>query len=555
MHHSGSNRESAPLTLARAETHYDILEAILRQAVRKRDRGDVLISPEGKLLAWLIDLRPLFLDKSFLMAVCDSFWETHQELGPFQLAGMETAAIPLLTALLLTAPEDRAVNGFIVRKDRKHTGLGNIIEGKVTKDPVILVDDLINSGSSAEKARVAIDRSSGKIQELFVVIDYLSRKGLKWRSEHSIQVRPLFSLSDLGLTLSTPIHTPLQKYTFLWRTIVEGGFAFHVVPKSTPLLVGSRIYRGCDAGKMHAFDADTGAIVWEFQATGAVRRKGIWSSPAFHNNRIYFGAYNGVVYCLDANTGEEVWSRSDGEWIGSSPLIVPRHQLFYIGLEYQRPWAQGSVAAFDLSTGEKVWEGMTKKLQHGSAAYWNKGDLILWGTADHQMMAVHPKSGEIIWSFATERSVKYAPCVDEERGLVAFASFDKCIYVLDVATGRERGRWITNDICYTTPLITGDRLFCGSGDRHLYVIDLNRMELIKRLEMDARVYSSPRLVGDRVIVGTNGGRVVEIDVNSLEIKGSLQLPDAITNAIAVSHDGQRIYVSTYMNDLYCFRRL
>ena len=37
--------------------------------------------------------------------------------------------------------------------------------------------------------------------------------------------------------------------------------------------------------------------------------------------------------------------------------------------------------------------------------------------------------------------------------------------------------------------------------------------------------------------------------------GMLQLPDAITNAIVLSPDGQRIYVSTYMNHLYAFERV
>jgi len=33
--------------------------------------------------------------------------------------------------------------------------------------------------------------------------------------------------------------------------------------------------------------------------------------------------------------------------------------------------------------------------------------------------------------------VKYAPAVDEARGLVAFASFDRSIYILKVATGEK----------------------------------------------------------------------------------------------------------------------
>jgi hypothetical protein len=56
-------------------------------------------------------------------------------------------------------------------------------------------------------------------------------------------------------------------------------------------------------------------------------------------------------------------------------------------------------------------------------------------------------------------------------------------------------------------------------------------------------------------VGTSGGKVIEIDRETLEIRGGLQVPDAVTNAIAASPDGERIFVSTYMNHLYAFERL
>jgi len=57
----------------------------------------------------------------------------------------------------------------------------------------------------------------------------------------------------------------------------------------------------------------------------------------------------------------------------------------------------------------------------------------------------------------------------------------------------------TDNICYTTPLFAHGRLFCGSGDRHLYVIDLDTMSLARKLDCRARVYSSPRLIADSVI--------------------------------------------------------
>jgi hypothetical protein len=110
------------------------------------------------------------------------------------------------------------------------------------------------------------------------------------------------------------------------------------------------------------------------------------------------------------------------------------------------------------------------------------------------------------------------------------------------------------NICYTTPLFTHGRLFCGSGDRHFYVVDLETMSLALKFDAGARVYSSPRLIGDSVIFGSNGGVVREIDPLSLEVTGRCTVPDAVSNAVQSTADGTRIFVPTYMNEIYAFER-
>lgn len=539
----------------REEPLSSIRDDILRLGVHRQEEGKVILSPKGAPQSWLIDLRRVFTHRKTLERIAGAFWARFGEEPSFQIAAMETAAIPLLTAVMLCAPKGREdINSFIVRKERKAWGLCRAIEGEVTQEPVILLDDILNSGKSAEKAISVIKQVGRRVSRMFTVVDYCSRRGLRWREDNGINVTSLFILADFDLSVSDDPPPPLQQYRELWRTEVPGAFPFNVVPKSAPTLVGKRLYRGSDVGKMHCFDAETGSVVWEYSARGA-GRKGIMSCPLVHEGRVYFGAFNGVIYCLDALTGEEVWSQSYGDWVGSSPVIVPRHRLVYFGIEYGRPWAQGSIGAFNMDTGERVWEHLVKKLQHGSPCYWRGGDLILWGTADYEMAALEAATGNIVWTFNTRRSVKYAPAVDEERGWVAFASFDTSIYLLDVRTGQKLGEWQTGEICYTTPLFVGDKLFCGSGDHSLYVIDLVRREVIKKLDLGARVYSSPRMVAGRVVVGSASGRVIEVDPETLEIKGSLQLPDAVTNAVASTPEGSRIFVSTYMNQLFAFERV
>lgn len=518
-------------------------------------RGKGIVSPGGKPFAWLIDMRRVFMRPEYMAEIVRQFWEKFAPEGPVQIGGMEVAAIPLVTAILQEGYQrGYELNGFIIRKERKTYGLQQSIEGELTDRPIILVDDSMNSGDSLEKSRVVLERNGRKVSEVFVVVDFESQKGRIWRQLHDIKVTSLFTLADFNLNLAPSKPGPQQNFEFVWRYAAETLAPFDVVPKSTPVIVGNTICFGTDAAAYIALDIDTGKEVWSFQCKGAMR-KGIWSSAALHQGRLYFGAYNGNVYCLDAQSGAEIWRSGICDWVGSSPLVVERHGMLIVGLEYEKPRMPGSMAGLSLATGEKLWEFPMRAYQHGSASYWPDDDLAICGSADHSILALNPRTGERVWEFYTDRSTKYPPAIDRERGLAIAAAFDGYIYILKAATGELVEKFKTDEICYTTPLITHGRVFCGSGDRNLYVIDLETMALVKKIKCGARVYSSPRLIDGKVAFGTAGGVYLEIDPISLEVTGTLQLADAITNAITHTPDTRRIFIPTYVNELYCFERL
>lgn len=534
--------------------------------LQQRLSGAIVRAPEEKItshiglpLEWLFDLRPLFLDAEALDAVATLFWANHKHLLPLQVAGIEAAAIPLITAILMKAQQLglTRVNGLVVRKERKITGRGKRVEGTVTQAPVVLVDDVINSGSSLEKVRVVLaEEGNPPLSGVFTVIDYQAPEGHAWLGTHKLQLSSLFTLDSFGLSMrpERPALPSRQSYKPLWHFAGAAGNPYYVVPKSAPVLAEGTIYFGDESATVHAVDAATGKPLWAFPVQGA-HRKGIWSTPAVHNGKVYVGAYNGNLYCLDAKTGEQNWFYHACEWIGSSPLVVQKHNLLTLGLEYEKPNWQGGVAAFNLNTGERMWESPLKAYQHGSAAYDGVTDTVIYGTNDHTLAAYRAQTGEKIWQIATARSIKAAPVVDETRRLAAGIAFDGVIYIADIDKGRLAATVQTGNIGYTTPLVVGNRLFCGSADRHLYVINLDTLELEKKIEFSSRIFSSPRFVGpNNVIFGTCGGQVVELDATTLQVTGRVQTPDAITNALAVHPEGKAITVPSYMGELFTFSR-
>jgi len=102
---------------------------------------------------WQFYLRAALLDARSLRTICADFWQRYAaayEAEPFQIAGVESAAVPMITALVCSAAERGiTLNAFTIRKDRKEYGRRNLIEGKPNDLPVLFIDDLTSPQHNA----------------------------------------------------------------------------------------------------------------------------------------------------------------------------------------------------------------------------------------------------------------------------------------------------------------------------------------------------------------------------------------------------------------------
>ncbi len=532
----------------------------IRDRAILRSENQRLISPKGASNTWQIDLRRVFMDPKLLDAMADLFWEKCADAMPFQVGGMEVAAIPLLSAILIkSVVRGTPVNGFIVRKERKAYGAGGLIEGTLTDAPIVIVDDLINSGTSLEKVRVVLEMEKKSIALVFVVIDYHSPGGEAWRAAHSIQVRSAFTLTDFGLSIEKPEARLKAVFRNKWNFAAPDPNFFHRVPKSFPATDGKRVYFGSDCGVFWCLNARDGSVEWKF-TVNAWGHKNLWSAPALDDGKIYFGSYDGNVYCLDAQTGTEVWRFTGADWVGSSPALAPELGLLFIGLEFAVEGKRGSIAALRLDTGEKVWEHPTKRYTHASPAYWPEQELVACGSNDNEMFLFDARTGVLRWRFETRSegaekgSIRHAPAFDTKRGHVVTGCADGRIYIIDVETGREVWSVRTDNTIYTVPLIVDDTAYIGSTDKYLYVLDLERRVVKKKIYAGSKIFGPPRLLEGRIYFGASSGMIYEIDPVTLDITGTHQLPDAVTNALTYSPETGDFYALTYVNQLFAFRR-
>src|SRR5438309_11530498 len=176
----------------------------LRETIQQRSiflgKDHPVVSPKGHGQGWLIDLRMTLLDGASLGLVVDLFWERFACQLPFQVGGLEAGSIPLVAAIAMAGQQrGTPVNAFVVRKERKPYGLSKTIEGVLTADPIVIVDDLINSGSGMEKVRVVLGEAGHRIRDLFVLIDYEAEEGRRWLRQYDVSLTSMFLLVDFGL--------------------------------------------------------------------------------------------------------------------------------------------------------------------------------------------------------------------------------------------------------------------------------------------------------------------------------------------------------------------
>lgn len=532
------------------------LSSIIRERAIYYAANETLLSPSGKTLQWTLDLRAILLDGEVLDIIAGSFWDEFENRLPFQICGLEVAAIPLVTAIVLKGrARSMRTSGIIVRKERKLYGRSEAFEGRLEDSPIVLVDDLMNSGESAEKVRVTLAEAGRSISECFVVIDFASRAGIAWRQRHNLAVRSVFKLTDFGLPPVRVGHAapaPSNDFATAWVFRSTRPSYFYAVPKSTPALDDRTIYFGCDDGVFYALDLRTGKERWSFRLSQRTR-KGIWSAPVLHRGMIFFGGYDGNVYCLDTANGEVIWRVSAADWIGSSPCLAPRLERLFIGLEHASHNAKGAIAALNLRDGTVIWEHPIQDYQHSSPIYHDGYVSVYAGANDGVFRSLNADTGACNWSIRVGGAIKAPASYDRGHDLVLFGAFDGTVNAASAKTGEQVLRIKTGGPVYSTPLAVGNRVWVASTDKQLHVFSLDGRPAIT-IPAGSKLFSSPRLIGGSIYFGTNAGMVFEYDPESLERTGAVQLPERITNALVFSRDSGLFYALSHSGQLYALRR-
>jgi len=186
-----------------SSSHYYYLRNTLKDLLLARSvrRGEFVLA-SGRRSSLYVDARLTTMSGDGLAVVGGLGLDRMGVRGwtPRAVGGLTLGADPIAYALALTARRrGQSLDAFTVRKQPKDHGTGRRIEGCFASGyAVVIVEDVLTTGSSAREAISAVTSEGGSVLGVMVVLDR-EEGGREALEREGYVVEAFLTASDLGL--------------------------------------------------------------------------------------------------------------------------------------------------------------------------------------------------------------------------------------------------------------------------------------------------------------------------------------------------------------------
>lgn len=234
----------------------------------------------------------------------------------------------------------------------------------------------------------------------------------------------------------------LQNGSVLWRTQLEAEIASGITS------IGEMLYLGTEAGVCACVRRMTGALHWTFRA-----RDSIGGCPAVCRSSVIYGSDDYMLYALSTGDGKKIWKYRTDFWVQTSPSVG--FDLVYIG-------SHADLCAIGVVDAISRWTVPTWQEVLGGIA--NDGTRVVFSGSQGITTCVNAVTGVPIWSHQAQDAIVFGVTLSCDHAYVA--SYDGCLYVLCLATGK------VIDCDHIDPMtsctIVDEHVFVGCEDKRLY---------------------------------------------------------------------------------------
>lgn len=307
-----------------------------------------------------------------------------------------------------------------------------------------------------------------------------------------------------------------------WSVSIGAGSGPRGRLAAEPIVANGRVYTIDTRAVVRAFDAATGARVWETQVRGegATSDTLFGGGVSFDNGRIYATNGAGFAAALDANTGAPVWQVQPGGPLRGAPTVAGG-TVYVISQDNQ-------LYALNSETGRSQWTGsgaVELTGVFGTAAPAYSQSTIVAGYSSGELVAYRYENGQVVWQDALARTgistivgnlsdIDADPVIDNGR-VFAIGQGGRMVAV-ELITGQRA--WELNIAGITTPWVAGDWVFVVNDRAQLLSVSRSsgRIRWISQLQRyrspdDARsggvFWRGPVLAGGNLVLASSTGRI------------------------------------------------
>jgi len=271
----------------------------------------------------------------------------------------------------------------------------------------------------------------------------------------------------------------------LWKTSAGGvtnlilGWGVMPPVRSSPIVIGGKVYVGALDGNLYCFNANSGSTLWAVQTGGP-----ICATPTVVDDMIYVPSCtqgtDGAFYKIDANSGSILWNLTipylldatpgNGAFLYASATVGEGKVFLRNGFRYNY--------ALNITTGEVLW---TYETGYNKASPEEKGGVIqmdaplyaygrVYINDYYGVACINATDGKAIWSTWLSREDS-TPGLSYSLNRVYAVTALGTVYVLDSNTGEKLSNYNTVNQMFSMPVPYNGSLYVGSCDWNLYCFD------------------------------------------------------------------------------------
>ena len=251
-------------------------------------------------------------------------------------------------------------------------------------------------------------------------------------------------------------------------------------------------------------------------------------SPTVVGDAVILGSCAGTLYALDRTTGSPIWlydTGADGSaaQFHGEPLLIGDRIIIPTDSD-----PKGHLYSFDAASGDLLWK--LPFIQGVATTPLLIDGRVVAVSAEGEVVAVDPKSGEIVWQEIPAGALKPLPAIPSptfSAKRIFFADNTAKLLALDAATGATVWRKTLPARTSTALVVVGEMLVLGTEDGYMNWIALDSGDVKKRIRLEeGHPYGTPILASPLLFVLAAGakGNLIALDAQSGAIKWKQETP-------------------------------